>query len=167
MAIGIGFGVAGYLLSSLLTQQAVTWEGLGNAVLDSFLFTSAFLFVSSSINAIKYLCRSKPVTTAELANNNGIKELAYDDMLPNEKLAYDGYSKHGWQGNYPGQAQGIRAGKVYSNNSNVLPQALYREFDINPAIQGIGRDASRFVVSENFAVYLTRDHYVTFYKIIP
>lgn len=66
LAIGIGFGVAGYLLSSLLTQQAVTWSGLGNAVLDSFLFTSAFLFISSSINAIKYLCRSKPVTTSEL-----------------------------------------------------------------------------------------------------
>ncbi len=32
------------------------------------MFTSAFLFISSSINAIKYLCRSKPVTTSQLAH---------------------------------------------------------------------------------------------------
>ena len=166
LAIGIGFGIGVYLLGSLLTQQALTWEGLGNAVLDAFLFTSAFLFISSSINAIKYLCRSRAVNTAELANNNGIEELAYDDMLPNEKMAYDGYSKHGWQGNYPGQAKGIRAGKIYNNKTNILPQGMYREFDINSIIEGIGRDGSRFVVSDRYAVYLTRDHYATFYKII-
>lgn len=92
LAIGIGFGIGGYLLGSLLTQQALTWEGLGNAVLDSFLFTSAFLFVSSSINAIKYLCRSKPVTTAELANEVTQNSSAVANQTPDN---ITGYTQHG------------------------------------------------------------------------
>ena len=88
-------------------------------------------------------------------------------MLPNEKAAYDGYSKHGWKGKYPGQDVSIKAGGKYNNIDNILPKGIYREFDINPAIQGIGRDASRFVVSDDYIVYLTRNHYETFYRIIP
>ena len=60
--LGIGFGVIG----TLCAGEKLTWEGLGNAVVDSFLITSAFVFISTAFNAIKYICRSKPVTTAEL-----------------------------------------------------------------------------------------------------
>ena len=46
----------------------LTWEGLGNAALDAFLVTSAVVFVASTVSLIKYIARSKPVTTAELKN---------------------------------------------------------------------------------------------------
>ena len=60
--LGIGFGVIG----TLCAGEKLTWEGLGNAVADSFLITSAFIFVSSFANALKVAARSNPVTTAEL-----------------------------------------------------------------------------------------------------
>ena len=92
--------------------------------------------------------------------------MSYGDMLPNEKATYDGYSAHGWKGNYPGQQSGVRAGKTYLNDNGILPQGVYHEFDINPKIPGIPRDATRFVVNQNYTVYLTRNHYETFFRII-
>ncbi len=163
-AIGVGVGVGLYTVGSLMSES-FTVEGLADAALNAFLITSATVFIASGINAIKHFCRSKHVSTADLKAET-IKDMSYDDMLPNEKVAYDGYSKHGWKGNYPGQQRGIKAGGKYLNDNNVLPRALYREFDINPAIQDIGRDASRFVVSNDYVVYLTRDHYTTFFRII-
>ena len=56
------------------------------------MFTSAFLFVSSSINAIKYLCRSKPVTTAELANEVTQNSSVVANQTP-DKIT--GYTQHG------------------------------------------------------------------------
>ncbi len=55
-----------YLISPLFTGQSLTWDGLADAVVDSFLITSAFIFISTSVNAIKVLARSKHVSTAEL-----------------------------------------------------------------------------------------------------
>ena len=164
-AIGVGVGVGLYTVGSLMSES-FTVEGLADAALNAFLITSATVFISSAVNYIKYACRSKPVSTAELKAET-IKDMSYDDMLPNEKVAYDGYSKHGWRGKYPGQDASIKAGGRYTNFNNKLPEGLYRKFDINPAMQGVGRDASRFVVSDNYVVYLTRDHYVTFFRILP
>jgi len=31
------------------------------------------------------------------------KSVLYDNLLPNERAPYDGYSAHGWQVNFPGQ----------------------------------------------------------------
>ena len=163
-AIGVGVGVGLYTVGSLMSES-FTVEGLADAALNAFLITSATVFISSAVNYIKYACRSKPVSTAELKAET-IKDMSYDDMLPNEKVAYDGYSKHGWRGNYPGQQRGIKAGSIYKNKTGILPDGTYHEFDINIAVQGIGRDASRFVVSNDYVVYLTRDHYTTFFRII-
>ncbi len=91
----------------------------------------------------------------------------YDDLLPNEKSAFDGYSKNGWQGNYKGQAKGTKAGRIWSNNKGQLPtDSAYKEFDINPPTNGVGRDASRFVAGDNGKIYLTRDHYENFFRVI-
>ena len=68
LALGIGIGVGTYLASSLLTNT-FTPEGLLNTVLDTFVITTAVIFISASINYIKYLTRSRPVTTGELTNN--------------------------------------------------------------------------------------------------
>ncbi len=62
---------------------------------------------------------------------------------------------------------GTKAGAIYKNSSGLLPQGRnYKEFDINPPINGIGRDSNRFVVDEVYNVYLTRDHYLSFLLII-
>ncbi len=69
LALGIGIGVGTYLASSLLTDT-FTPEGLLNTVLDTFVITSAVIFISANINYLKYLARSKPVTTGELTGND-------------------------------------------------------------------------------------------------
>ena len=128
LAIGIGFGIGGYLLGSLLTQQALTWEGLGNAVLDAFLFTSAFLFMSSGINAIKYLCRSRAVTTAELANE--VTQNKYLEFESQVKLE-EHFAKHGSQfkGMYSNSQEYLQgANYVINNGSFVLEMNGYVRF---------------------------------------
>lgn len=99
--------------------------------------------------------------------HNECSKINYNDLKPNEKAAYNGYSSNGWKGNYPGQMPGTKAGATYKNSSGLLPQGRnYKEFDINPPINGIGRDSNRFVVDEVYNVYLTRDHYLSFLLII-
>ena len=126
------------------------------------------MFISSSVNIIKDISRNSPYPQPELKKiaNSKVSDMSYNDMLTNEKVAYDGYSSHGWKGNYPGQQSGIHAGGRYNNTSNILPNGIYHEFDINPKVPGVVRDASRFVVSQDYIVYLTRDHYNTFFRII-
>ena len=68
LAIGIGVGVATWAISSLVRHQGLTLNALRNVVVDAFLFTSVFIFISSSINAIKYASRMSPITKAELNN---------------------------------------------------------------------------------------------------
>ena len=152
LAIGIGFGVAGYLLSSLLTQQAVTWSGLGNAVLDSFLFTSAFLFISSSINAIKYLCRSKPVTTAELAN----------EVTPNKHLEFESqakleehFAKHGNQFNglYSNPQEYLQGANYVINNGTFVPEM--NGYAMFFRVTSKGKELYHFVGLERNGLYIT------------
>ena len=57
-AIGVGVGVGLYTVGSLMSES-FTVEGLADAALNAFLITSATVFISSGINAIKHLCRSK------------------------------------------------------------------------------------------------------------
>ena len=64
VAIGVGVGIGMYALSSLIAGT-FSWQGLANAALDAFLVSSAIAFVSSSVNAIKYACRSKPSINIE------------------------------------------------------------------------------------------------------
>ena len=72
-AIGVGVGVGLYTAGSLL-MGTFTWEGLANAALDAFLITSAMVFISSAVNAIKYACRGKQLRTEELKKQ--VRELS-------------------------------------------------------------------------------------------
>ena len=101
-------------------------------------------------------------------NTNGDDAtIDYDDLNPNEKGAYDGYSKNGWRGNYKGQTKGTCAGGKWDNAVGQLPDNVtYQEFDVNSRIPGMERDKCRFVVSSDGKIYLTRDHYLTLYRII-
>ena len=152
------------------------WEGFACYINENWSQTLAISMalslvtfgISQAVSAVKAASANKQLANAAKTSQEAskISNLSYDDMLPAEKIAYDGYSNNGWQGSYPGQAKGTRAGGNYLNVDGKLPAGTYREFDINPPIPGIGRDASRFVVDNNKIVYLTRDHYSTFFKII-
>ena len=116
-----------------------------------------------------YIVGNEKVVVHNKCGSSNIDDatIDYDDLLPNEKSAYDGYSKNGWQGNYKGQAKGTRAGGRWDNVNGQLPNnATYKEFDVNPPTPGIGRDSSRFLASNDGKIYLTRDHYETFFRII-
>ena len=166
----IGAGACG-LIGGLISERvggnySVGWV-IGNVV-GGILGSYAY----QGVQAIRRVATAGAAANTEVANAatpeaNKISDMSYDDMLPSEKAAYDGYSKNGWKGNYPGQAKGTRAGGNYLNSDGKLPtKSSYREFDINPPTPGIGRDASRFVVSNDKIVYLTRNHYLTFVRII-
>jgi len=89
------------------------------------------------------------------------------DQLPTNALnSFKEYEAHGWQGTVPGQAPGTRAGGRYYNYDGKLPTTdsfgnpiYYREFDVNAPVEGIGRDAQRFVVGSDGSVYFTDSHY--------
>lgn len=85
------------------------------------MFTSAFLFVSSSINAIKYLCRSKPVTTAELANEvTQNKHLEFESQAKLEEH----FAKHGNQFNglYSNPQEYLQGANYVINNGTFVPE---------------------------------------------
>ncbi len=132
-------------------------------VIESLMYT-----VALSVKVVAFVNASRHKKIAGTGNGTkNISEIKYLDLPDEVKSSYDAYSQHGWQGTYPGQAKGMRAGGNYSNIDGKLPVGVYREFDINPPIPGIGRDASRFVVDiNNKIVYLTRNHYSTFFRII-
>ena len=171
ITLGIGGAIAGYRSRK---QGSGFWEGFGNYINENWSQTVAISYiiamlsfgVSQAVAAVRNAIANKQLANAITQPSSEIGYIKYDDMLSSEKAAYDGYSKNGWKGNYPGQAKGTKAGSSYMNVDNKLPLGSYREFDINPPIVGIGRDASRFVVSNDKIVYLTRDHYSTFFKII-
>lgn len=70
LSIGVGFAVADWVANAAWTGN---WDigALENSVADSTFFTGAFMFISASINAIKYVSRSMPNPTDELAKCAG------------------------------------------------------------------------------------------------
>lgn len=101
-----------------------------------------------------------------------ILPLSLESLPEQVQSSCQSYRAIGWSGNYPGQASGTSAGKVFENDEDILPVTLpsgelieYREFDVNNKIPGKGRDALRFLKGSDGSVYYTDDHYLTFYKI--
>lgn len=99
-----------------------------------------------------------------------IPTIDYDDLPENAKRAYDGYESNDLRGQYKGQDRSMNVGKKYKNvpskESKLLPtDKTYKKFDINPP--GLnGRDAYRFVTSNDKIVYYTNDHYKSFFRVI-
>jgi len=60
VCMGVGVGVIGYGAIAILLGESPTREGLTEAAVNAFFISSIFVFVSVSINALKYVCRSKP-----------------------------------------------------------------------------------------------------------
>lgn len=58
---------------------------------------------------------------------------------------------------------GYVGGRTFHNRERRLPLGLYREYDVNPKLQGWPRDAERIVIEQKTGrAYYTADHYRTF-----
>ena len=89
-----------------------------------------------------------------------------DEIPSGANAAYSRYDATGWKGNYSGQALKTKAGKIYQNNTGILPKTnkagqsiTYREYDINPPMPNGKRDAERFIYGNDGSVYYTDAHY--------
>jgi ribonuclease T1 len=62
---------------------------------------------------------------------------------------------------------GYKGNKVYQNTAGKLPPGgKYKEYDIDPKVQGVHRTAERIVIDENTGrAWYTSDHYETFIEI--
>jgi guanyl-specific ribonuclease Sa len=65
--------------------------------------------------------------------------------------------------------KGYKGGRTYYNSGRngeqILPKGNYKEYDINPYIEGQNRGAERIVIRNNTSVWYTNDHYKTFTQI--
>ena len=66
VAIGIGVGIRMWALSTLVSGQKLTKEGLASAAVDSFVFSSLFACVHQFANLVKSIARSSPNPQAQL-----------------------------------------------------------------------------------------------------
>jgi ribonuclease T1 len=58
---------------------------------------------------------------------------------------------------------GYVGGREFRNRERRLPKGQYREYDLNPKIQGRPRDAERIVIEQKTGkAYYTGDHYRSF-----
>lgn len=101
LSAGIGFAVAFWALNAALTGN---WDvnALENDIADAIFFTGLFIFISTSIDAIKDLCRSDPYPIPELKEcagycfiagtlvhcENGLKKIE-DVQIGDKVLAYN------------------------------------------------------------------------------
>ncbi|MBL1229829.1 hypothetical protein IW492_11360 [Enterococcus sp. BWB1-3] len=101
-----------------------------------------------------------------------VKAGSINDLSDNAKNILGKYENGNWSGNVSGQTQGTAAGARYYNTDGQLPdtdmegnKVIYKEFDVNNRVQGMNRDAERFVRGSDGSLYYTTDHYKTFTKI--
>ena len=58
---------------------------------------------------------------------------------------------------------GYIGGRAFQNRERRLAPGHYREYDVNPKIRGLSRDAERIVIEQDTGrAYYTGDHYRTF-----
>ncbi len=90
VSIGIGFAVAGWAINAADTGD---WSvgALEEAVADSIFFTGLYLFISTSISAIKYMYRADPYPTPEIINNNPLDDLTYTNKVQSQMYWNDNH----------------------------------------------------------------------------
>lgn len=121
MVLGVGFGLAMWAVTSLLNRRSLTMDGAVNAAMDAFLLSSIFVFITAGVNAIKYLCRSKPVTTAELANEvTQNKHLEFESQAKLEKH----FAQHGkeFKGLYSNSQEYLQGANYVINNGTFVAE---------------------------------------------
>ena len=116
---------------------------------------------------------SETTSNPASVNEDGIAQVALDDLPVNVQESFKKYDEDGWSGRVEGQTEGTKAGGTFHNYDENLPthdeqgNALsYREFDVNNKKPNSNRDAERFIKGSDGRVYFTSDHYATFVQII-
>ncbi len=68
--------------------------------------------------------------------------------------------------------EGYEGGRTFGNYEHRLPAAdhsgrriKYREWDVNPHVQGVNRGVERLITGSDDSAYFTSDHYEHFTKI--
>lgn len=66
--------------------------------------------------------------------------------------------------------QGYKGGRTFNNQpvngGQKLPDGVnYKEYDVNPYVEGQNRGAERIVIGDDGSVWYTNAHYLTFTKI--
>ena len=100
VSIGIGFAVAGWAISSAISGNWDT-NALNDAVADAIFFTGLFMFLSTSINAIKYSSRAYNTPVADSGTLNGYELDPRSVELAKEgNPSYRTFRKRVWQNEY-------------------------------------------------------------------
>ena len=114
--------------------------------------------------------RTKLIGTATNMWYNGADaQLFYNNKLPNYYISKNEARHLGWQG-WKGNLDEVLPGKmiggdVYKNNEGKLPSApgrIWYEADIN--YSGGHRNRERILYSNDGLIFVTYDHYQTFYE---
>ncbi len=86
VAIGVGIGVGMYALGALFAGT-FSWSGLAAAALDAFLITSAVVFISAGVNALKTGLRKPKINIEqELKTRAETYRQSLNSELPGQKL---------------------------------------------------------------------------------
>lgn len=152
MVLGVGFGLAMWAVTSLLNRRSLTMDGAVNAAMDAFLLSSIFVFITAGVNAIKYLCRSKPVTTAELANEvTQNKHLEFESQAKLEKH----FAQHGNQFNglYSNPQEYLQGANYVINNGTFVPEM--NGYAMFFRVTSKGKNLYHFVGLERSGLYIT------------
>lgn len=99
VSIGIGFAVAGWAISSAISGNWDT-NALNDAVADAIFFAGVFLFISTSVSAIKYAYRADPYPMAEAYPPNNGAVPGTEEMITLEPGVYGRYGGVGPKSRY-------------------------------------------------------------------
>lgn len=90
-----------------------------------------------------------------------------DPHIPDEAYAVEEFARtHNFS-----PPPGLKGGKPYTDDNHALPPLLrpYREYDVHPAVPGVGRPSSRVVLSDRipYASWYSPNHYDNFLLMFP
>ena len=157
-------------MSTLLNSCKYCIEQHGKIVNISILENKTEVLAHPNCQCIYVPMRTKLVGTATNIGYNGADaQLFYNNRLPSYYISKNQARKLGWQdwkGNFgdvlPGKMIG---GDIYRNKEGKLPSALGRvwyEADIN--YEKGYRNRERILYSNDGLIFVTYDHYQTFYE---
>ena len=135
---------------------------------------------TADCKAYHHFCRcsmpSMRTKTAGTATEKGVLGadafLSWLKRLPDYYVTKSEAKKHGWK-NFKGNPEDVLpekmiGGDVYKNKSEKLPvrtERIWREADID-YVSGY-RNTKRILYSDDGLVFVSNDHYQTFYEILP
>ena len=144
----------------------------GRIVEISFILNNASINAHQNCKCIYVPARTKKVGSVTILGVNGADVfLKYLGKLPDYYVTKDVAKKYGWK-NFEGNLNeifpnGIIGGDVFSNDDSKLPDKngrVWYEADIN--YTGGYRGKDRILYSNDGLVFVTYDHYQTFYEVI-